>query len=90
MGSGSAIGVIAGGLLTEYLSWRWAMFVNVPIAGFALVVTIFAVRLQHDEDRSPIDLTGALFATAGLCAVVYGPLPRPMRGQALEHWCRSV
>ncbi|MDX6294509.1 MAG: hypothetical protein QOH50_3584 [Kribbellaceae bacterium] len=72
MGSGSAIGVIAGGLLTEYLSWRWAMFVNVPIAGFALLVTVFAVRSHRDEDRSPIDLTGALLATAGLCAVVYG------------------
>src|SRR3954469_9568124 len=48
------------------------MFVNLPIAGFALLVTVFAVRSQHDEDRSPIDLTGALLATAGLCAVVYG------------------
>jgi MFS family permease len=91
MGSASAIGVIAGGLLTEYLSWRWAMFVNVPIAAFALLVTVFAVRSQRNKDRSPIDLTGALLATVGLCAVIYGlSAAKTHAWSGPEHWCHSA
>jgi EmrB/QacA subfamily drug resistance transporter len=71
-GTGGAIGLIAGGALTEYLSWRWTMFVNVPIA---LAVAIAAVPLVQ-ESRAPgdhrFDVIGAVVATSGLALLVYG------------------
>lgn len=71
-GTGAAIGLIAGGALTSYASWRWTLFVNVPIA---LVVAAVAVPLlkesRADGDRR-YDLPGAAIATAGLVALVYG------------------
>lgn len=81
-GGGSAIGFIAGGLLTEYLNWRWCLFVNVPIA----VVTAFAAFsvLQRDHvgkgRRMPLDLPGALLGCGGLLAIVYGTSEAVTRG----------
>ncbi|MFD5430906.1 MFS transporter [Kitasatospora sp. NPDC127067] len=79
---GSAIGFIAGGLLTEYLNWRWCLFVNVPIA----VVTAFAAFnvLKRDHvgkgRRTPLDLPGALLGCGGLLAIVYGTSEAVSRG----------
>jgi EmrB/QacA subfamily drug resistance transporter len=71
-GTGAAIGLIAGGALTEYASWRWTLLVNTPIA---VVVAIAAVPLLRESraagDRR-YDLPGAAIATAGLVALVYG------------------
>jgi EmrB/QacA subfamily drug resistance transporter len=71
-GTGGAIGLIAGGALTEYLSWRWTLLVNVPIA---LAVAVAALPLLHesraDGDRH-FDLPGAVVATLGLATLVYG------------------
>ncbi|MDQ1631372.1 MAG: hypothetical protein QOC80_1344 [Frankiaceae bacterium] len=70
-GSGAAIGLLAGGLLTEYLSWRWVFFVNVPIA----VVIAAAVPLYLTESvRLPgrFDVAGAVTSTLGMTALVYG------------------
>ena len=71
-GAGAAIGLIAGGILTEYFSWRWCLGVNVPIA---LVAAAFAVTEVH-ESRAPgdtkYDLPGAILSTAGLVTLVYG------------------
>jgi EmrB/QacA subfamily drug resistance transporter len=72
-GGGAALGLIAGGVLTEYLNWRWCLLVNTPIA-IAAVVGAFA--LVH-KDRPSIreggyDVPGAVTATLGLVAVVYG------------------
>jgi len=71
-GTGAAIGLIAGGALTEYLSWRWTLFVNVPIA---IIVAIAAVPLlresRADGDRR-YDAIGAAIATVGLALIVYG------------------
>ncbi|MEU1286326.1 MFS transporter [Kitasatospora sp. NPDC005856] len=81
-GGGSAIGFIAGGLLTEYLNWRWCLFVNVPIA----IVTAFAAFsvLQRDHvgkgRRMPLDLPGALLGCGGLLAIVYGTSEAVTRG----------
>lgn len=71
MGSSTAVGVLAGGLLTGYFDWRWAMFVNLPIAATATVMAVLAVRHQPTR-HAPIDLTGALLVTTGLSGVVYG------------------
>ncbi|WP_329337719.1 MFS transporter [Streptomyces sp. NBC_00663] len=71
-GSGSAIGFIVGGLLTEYLDWRWCLYVNVPIA----VVAVFgALALLHDRPGHAdvrLDVPGALLGCGGLVAIVYG------------------
>ncbi|CAN5557622.1 MFS transporter [soil metagenome] len=70
--SGGAIGLLLGGVLTEYLSWRWAMYVNVifavptAIAAFGLLVN------QTQETRPKIDIPGTITASAGLFALVYG------------------
>ncbi|MEV3910867.1 MFS transporter [Streptomyces canus] len=71
-GSGSAIGFIVGGLLTEYLNWRWCLYVNVPIA----VAAVFgALALLHDRPGhagARLDVPGALLGCGGLVAIVYG------------------
>ncbi|MFI6401753.1 MFS transporter [Streptomyces sp. NPDC050548] len=71
-GSGSAIGFIAGGLLTEYLNWRWCLYVNIPIA----VIAVFgAVALLHDRPGhtgARLDVPGAVLGCGGLVAIVYG------------------
>jgi EmrB/QacA subfamily drug resistance transporter len=71
-GGGAAIGLILGGVLTEYASWRWCLGVNVPIA----VLTALAAAPVIKESRAPgdtrYDVPGAVLATAGLVALVYG------------------
>ena len=71
-GAGAAIGVLAGGLLTEYASWRWVLLVNVPIA---LLAAVAAVRLMSESragGKTRYDIPGALLSTAGLVSLVYG------------------
>ncbi|MFE6052411.1 MFS transporter [Kitasatospora sp. NPDC056446] len=70
-GSGAAIGLLAGGLLTEYLNWRWVFFVNVPIA---ILIAIAAPRYIAESERHPgrFDLPGAFASTLGLVGLVYG------------------
>jgi EmrB/QacA subfamily drug resistance transporter len=69
---GAAIGLILGGVLTEYLNWRWCLFVNLAIA---VPAALAATALLHNEvpaKRSRIDLPGTLTASTGLFAIVYG------------------
>jgi len=70
-GAGGSVGLVVGGLLTDIASWRWGLFVNVPI-GIALV--LLAPRYLPETERNPgrFDLTGALTSTAGMTALVYG------------------
>jgi EmrB/QacA subfamily drug resistance transporter len=70
-GSGGAIGLILGGLITNYLSWRWVLFVNVPIA---LLLAFAAPRvLAASEGRTGrLDLPGAITVTGGMTLIVYG------------------
>ena len=71
-GGGAAIGLIAGGILTQYESWRWCLGVNVPIA---LITAAFAVYEVH-ESKAPgdtrYDMPGAVLSTLGLVSLVYG------------------
>lgn len=69
-GLGSVVGLLLGGALTEWLSWRWVFFVNVPIA--ALVLAGTGVLVEGGRDRGKVDVSGALSATFGLAALVYG------------------
>jgi EmrB/QacA subfamily drug resistance transporter len=71
-GAGGAIGVLAGGVLTEYASWRWCLLVNVPIALLAAVAAARTVHESRVSGRTRYDIPGALLSTAGLVALVYG------------------
>jgi len=72
-GGGGAVGLILGGLLTEYASWRWCLFVNVPIALLAAAATIPTVPRQDAAAGSRrYDVAGALTVTAASVALVYG------------------
>ncbi|MFE5489459.1 MFS transporter [Streptomyces virginiae] len=69
--AGGAIGLLAGGILVEWLDWRWVLFVNVPIA---LVIAVLAAKVLHESERHPghFDFAGALLSTVGMVALVYG------------------
>ena len=71
-GAGAAVGLLLGGVLTEYLSWAWCLFVNVPIAVVAAVGA--AVLLPRSEPTKDVhlDIPGAIAAVLGLAALVYG------------------
>lgn len=72
-GGGGAVGLILGGLLTEYTSWRWCLFVNVPIAVLAALAAVRTIpKVAPEPGQRRYDLTGALTATAGSLALVYG------------------
>ena len=72
-GAGGATGVIAGGVLTDLLSWRWILFINVPIGLAVLAVGRFALTESRAEGERPtLDWAGALAVTGGLLALVYG------------------
>lgn len=71
-GGGAAIGLLSGGLLTQYASWRWCLYVNVPIAVVTAVVALRVVGESRAHGRTGYDVQGALSATAGLVALVYG------------------
>jgi EmrB/QacA subfamily drug resistance transporter len=68
---GSAVGLVAGGALTQWASWRWIFFVNVPI-GVLLVVLVRAVLPETAKQRGRFDAAGALTSTLGMTALVYG------------------
>ncbi len=72
MGSSSGLGVLLGGVLTDYLDWRWCMFVNLPVAVAAGAGVLYAVRPAPRGDRVRVDVAGALLATTGLMALVFG------------------
>jgi EmrB/QacA subfamily drug resistance transporter len=70
-GVGAAIGLIMGGLLTEYASWRWSLLVNIPIALVAFALAVPIVRESRAVGNTRYDLPGAVLATGGLLALVY-------------------
>ncbi len=72
-GGGAAVGLLLGGVLTEYLDWRWCMFVNIIFAVIAFVGASILLRTQKSGGPRPkLDLPGTVTASAGLFALVYG------------------
>ena len=71
-GGGAAIGLIVGGVLTEYASWRWCLGVNVPVALIVAAAAIPLVRESKAHGDTRYDVPGVLLATAGLFSLVYG------------------
>ena len=83
--AGGAVGLIAGGLLTTYASWRWVFFVNVPI-GIAVALTAPRVLAESERRRGDFDLPGALTATFGLALLVYGLSEAATDQHGVSHW----
>lgn len=71
-GGGGAIGLLLGGVLTSYASWRWTLFVNLAIAAVAVPAASTLLHHSRPATREPIDLPGVATATAGLFSLVYG------------------
>ncbi|MFG2822117.1 MFS transporter [Kitasatospora sp. NPDC048365] len=71
-GGGGAIGLILGGLLTEYLNWRWTFYVNIPFAVVAIAGAILVIREPAvGRNSSKLDIPGVLLVTSGLVSLVY-------------------
>ena len=71
-GGGAAIGLILGGVLTEYASWRWCLGVNVPIALLTAAAAVSVVHESRAQGDTRYDLPGAVLSTLGLVSLVYG------------------
>ncbi len=71
-GGGAAIGLILGGVLTEYASWRWTLGVNVPIALAAAAFAVPLVKESRAEGDRHFDIPGVLLSAVGLVSLVYG------------------
>lgn len=71
-GSGASIGLILGGVLTQFASWRWCMFVNVPIAAISAIAAVKLVHESRAGSHTRYDVRGTVAVSAGLLALVYG------------------
>jgi MFS family permease len=70
-GAGGAVGLLAGGVLTTQLSWRWVFFVNLPIAAFTVLAAFRPIGESRDPVAGGFDVPGAVTGTAGLGALVF-------------------
>ena len=80
VGAAVAIGPLAGGLLTSWLSWRWIFLVNIPIGIAAVVLSAKQLRESSDPDQSHLDPVGLVTLTGGLLALVLGLIEGNQRG----------
>jgi EmrB/QacA subfamily drug resistance transporter len=72
LGGGFTAGALLGGLLTDLLSWRWSFLINLPVAVLIIVGTLMLIRNSRTDQRTRLDLPGAVVVTGGLLALVYG------------------
>ena len=84
-GAGSAVGLLLGGILTTYASWRWVLFVNVPIG---ILVAAAAPRVLAESPRRPgrVDVAGAITGTGGVALLVYGLSKAATGADGVSHW----
>src|SRR5256884_677185 len=71
-GAGGAVGLLLGGVLTEYLSWRWCLYVNVVFAAIAAAGGAVLLRRQPSTDRPKLDVPGVLTVSGAMFCIVYG------------------
>ncbi|MCP2265508.1 drug resistance transporter, EmrB/QacA subfamily [Promicromonospora thailandica] len=71
-GLGASLGLLLGGVLTEYTSWRWTLLVNAPLAVAIAVAALLVVRESKATVRGRLDLPGTVTSTLGVAAIVYG------------------
>jgi EmrB/QacA subfamily drug resistance transporter len=84
-GGGAAIGLLGGGVLTQYADWRWCLLVNIPIAVLAFAAALPVVRESKATGDTRYDIPGAVLATAGQVALVYG-----FTKAAIDGWSSGV
>src|SRR5215831_7182367 len=72
VGAGGAIGLVLGGILTEYLSWRWCLYVNLIFAGLAVTGAVLLLKHQRARTRTRLDLLGVALVSASMFCMVYG------------------
>ena len=81
-GAGGAIGLLLGGILTEYLNWRWCLYVNLIFAGIAVIGALMLLHRQAPASTRPkLDLPGAALVSGGMFCIVYG-----FSNAALHNW----
>src|SRR6185312_506907 len=71
-GGGSAVGLLLGGILTDWLDWRWCLYVNLVIAVPTAIAALRLIENVAQAARPRLDLAGAALGTSGLFALVYG------------------
>jgi EmrB/QacA subfamily drug resistance transporter len=76
----AAFGPVLGGWLVENASWRWVFFINLPLAVVVVAVALRGVPESRDEAAGRLDVVGAVLATIGLGALVFGLIEGPVRG----------
>jgi EmrB/QacA subfamily drug resistance transporter len=78
---GAAVGVLLGGIFTQYLGWRWNFFINVPV-GIFVVMTALRILDKHESEaeHNSLDLPGAILVTGGLMTLVYALVKAPALG----------
>ena len=85
----TAIGPVAGGWLTQAISWRAVFVINLPLGIIALAVTMLCIPESRDESAPPsVDLTGAALVTAGLAALVYGLIE--LQNAPADRWSLTI
>ena len=78
---GAAVGVLLGGIITQYLSWRWNFFINLPVGIFVIIASLKVLHHHKtDTERVSLDLVGAASITGGLMAIVYALTEAPTFG----------
>jgi len=88
-GAGGAVGLLLGGILTTYASWRWVFFVNVPI-GIAVIALAPIALVTTPRSRMRLDMPGVLTSCAGLGLLVYGLTHAAAGRDGVSHWGSPV
>lgn len=79
-GGGGAVGLLLGGVLTQYVDWRWIFFINIPIAIGVLIAALRFVPKSMPSAKQRIDYAGAVTVTGGLMSLVYALAQAPDKG----------
>lgn len=78
---GAAVGVLLGGIITQYVSWRWNFFINIPVGIFVVLAALkYLDKHESTAEHSNLDTPGAVSVTAGLMTLVYGLVKAPTYG----------
>jgi EmrB/QacA subfamily drug resistance transporter len=71
-GAGGALGLLLGGILTSYASWRWTLFINLAFAAIAIIGAVLWLKTDEVVDHDPLDLPGLFLVAGGLFSLVFG------------------
>jgi EmrB/QacA subfamily drug resistance transporter len=71
-GAGGALGLLLGGILTSYASWRWTLFINLAFAAAAMIGSLLWLKRDAGADHDPLDLPGLFLVACGLFSLVFG------------------